>query len=89
MVIDSSAPRGSWMLGRVTETFPDKQGLVCVVCLKTKTGIIAIGHPVIVDIDMENGNVDDGIVYRGRGRKEGPVPVLLQTRDPEGRPAME
>lgn len=40
MVMDSSAPRGSWMLGRVTETFPDKRGLVRVVRLKTKTSII-------------------------------------------------
>ncbi|XP_062415351.1 uncharacterized protein LOC134107519 [Pungitius pungitius] len=40
MVVDSSAPRGSWMLGRVLETFPDKRGLVRVVRLKTKTNII-------------------------------------------------
>ena len=29
--------RGSGMLRRVMETFSDKRGLVCVVCLKTKT----------------------------------------------------
>ena len=40
MVADSTAPRGSWMLGRVLETFPDKRGLVRVVRLKTKTNII-------------------------------------------------
>jgi len=40
MVVDSTAPRGSWMLGRVLEIFPDKRGLVRVVCLKTKTNII-------------------------------------------------
>lgn len=40
MMADSSAPRGSWMLERVLETFPDKRGLVRVVRLKTKTNII-------------------------------------------------
>lgn len=40
MVMDSSAPRGSWILGRITETFPDKRGLVRVVRLRTKTSII-------------------------------------------------
>lgn len=40
MIMDSSAPRGSWMLGRVREAFPDKRGLVRVVRLKTKTSII-------------------------------------------------
>lgn len=39
MVADSTAPRGSWMLGRVLETFPDKNGLVRVVRLQTKTNI--------------------------------------------------
>ncbi|XP_052407932.1 uncharacterized protein LOC127953079 [Carassius gibelio] len=40
MVADSTAPRGSWMLGRVLETLPDKRGLVRVVRLKTRTNII-------------------------------------------------
>lgn len=40
MMMDSTAPRGSWVLGRVLETFPDKKGLVCVVCLQTKTNVI-------------------------------------------------
>ncbi|KAK0153183.1 hypothetical protein N1851_005154 [Merluccius polli] len=35
MVADSTAPQGSWMLGRVLETFPDKRGLARVVRLKT------------------------------------------------------
>ena len=31
-------PRGSWIMGRVTKTYPDKKGLVRTVQLKTKTG---------------------------------------------------
>ncbi len=37
LVADASAPRGSWMLARVTEAFPDSKGLVCSVRLQTKT----------------------------------------------------
>lgn len=40
MVLDLSAPQGSWMLATVLETFPDKRGLVRVVHLKTKMSII-------------------------------------------------
>ncbi len=40
MVMDSTAPRGSWVLGRVLKTFPDKKGLVRVVRLQTKTNVI-------------------------------------------------
>ena len=40
VVADSAAPRGSWLLGRVLETFPDKKGLVRSVRLKTKTNIL-------------------------------------------------
>lgn len=37
VIVDSTAPRGSWLLGRVLETFPDKNGLVRSVRLRTKT----------------------------------------------------
>ncbi len=37
LVADASAPRGSWMLARVTEAFPDSKGLVRSVRLQTKT----------------------------------------------------
>lgn len=40
VVMDSAAPRGSWLLGRVLETFPDKKGLVRTVRLQTKTNIL-------------------------------------------------
>lgn len=40
MVVDSTAPRGSWVLGRIVKTFPDKKGLVRSVRLQTKTNMI-------------------------------------------------
>lgn len=40
LVVDSTAPRGSWLLCKVLETFPDKNGFVQSVCLKTKCNIM-------------------------------------------------
>lgn len=40
VIIDASAPRGSWPLSRILEVFPDKQGLVRSVKLQTKNNII-------------------------------------------------
>lgn len=40
VVMDSTTPRGSWVLGRILKTFPDKKGLVRVVSLQTKTNVI-------------------------------------------------
>ena len=40
VVVDSTAPRGSWVLGRILKTFPDRKGLVRSVRLKTKTNVI-------------------------------------------------
>ena len=37
LVMDNTAPRNSWPMGRVIETFPDKRGLVRQVRIKTKT----------------------------------------------------
>lgn len=39
IVVDSAAPRDSWLLGRVLETFPDKNGLVRSVRLNTKNNV--------------------------------------------------
>lgn len=39
-IMDSSAPRGSWPLGRVLQVYPDAQGLVRSVKLKTKSNTI-------------------------------------------------
>lgn len=40
VIMDPSAPRGSWPLGKILEVFPDKQGLVRSVKLQTKNNII-------------------------------------------------
>lgn len=40
MIVNSTAPRGSWILGRVMETMPDAKGLVRSVKIKTKTGVL-------------------------------------------------
>lgn len=40
VVMDQTAPRGSWLMGRVTKAYPDKKGLVRAVQLKTKTGLL-------------------------------------------------
>ena len=40
MVMDAAAPRGSWLLGRILETFPDKKGFVRSVRLQTKTNVL-------------------------------------------------
>lgn len=40
VVVDSTAPRGSWLMGRILETKPDAQGLVRTVRLQTKSSIL-------------------------------------------------
>lgn len=40
VIMDSSAPRGSWPLGRVLDVYPDKQGLVRSVRLQTKGSVV-------------------------------------------------
>lgn len=40
VIMDSTAPRGSWPLARVLETSPDKKGLVRSVRLQTKNSVI-------------------------------------------------
>ena len=42
LVVDSSAPRGSWVLGRVTEVYPDKNGLVRNVSIRTKSWCVPL-----------------------------------------------
>lgn len=39
VIMDPSAPRGSWPLGRVLEVYPDARGFVRSVKLKTKSTI--------------------------------------------------
>lgn len=40
VIVDSTAPRGSWLLGKILQTFPDKRGLVLLVHLQTNNSII-------------------------------------------------
>ncbi len=40
VIMDPTAPRGSWSLGKITQTYPDKKGFVRSVQLKTKTGLL-------------------------------------------------
>ncbi len=38
VIMDPVAPRGSWLMGKIMQTYPDKKGFVRSVQLKTKTG---------------------------------------------------
>ena len=40
LIVDDSAPRNSWNMGRVLKTIPDKNGLVRRVLIKTKTNTL-------------------------------------------------
>lgn len=40
LIVDSSSPRNSWLMGRVVETFPDSSGTVRRVKIKTKTNTL-------------------------------------------------
>ncbi|XP_052431710.1 uncharacterized protein LOC127972320 [Carassius gibelio] len=40
LVVDSSSPRNSWIMGRVIQTIPDSSGTVRRVKLKTKTNVL-------------------------------------------------
>lgn len=40
VIVDSTAPCGTWVLGRILQTFPDWKGLVRSVQLQTKTNIL-------------------------------------------------
>ncbi len=40
LIVDESAPRGSWCMGRVERTMPDSKGLVRRVFVKTKSSVL-------------------------------------------------
>ena len=40
LLVDSSSPRNSWLMGRVVETLPDSSGAVSKSEVKTKTSIL-------------------------------------------------
>ncbi|XP_049433246.1 uncharacterized protein LOC125889377 [Epinephelus fuscoguttatus] len=41
LIVDDSAPRNSWVIGRVTEAVPDRRGLVRQVKIKTQTSVLS------------------------------------------------
>ncbi|KAM8861775.1 uncharacterized protein ACB058_008484 isoform 2-T2 [Synchiropus picturatus] len=40
LIVDSSAPRNSWLLGKITKIMPDSKGAVRSVCVQTKTSTL-------------------------------------------------
>ena len=40
LIVDSTAPRNSWVIGRVLQTFPDRRGFVRQVRIKTKSSCL-------------------------------------------------
>ena len=38
--MDTTSPRGKWSLGRVVNLYPDKNGVVRIVDVKTKSGTL-------------------------------------------------
>lgn len=40
MIVDDTAPRNSWVLGRVIQTVPDTKGLVRRMLIRTMTNIL-------------------------------------------------
>lgn len=40
LIMDSTAPRNSWLMGRVIQTFPDRRGFVRQVRIKTRTSCL-------------------------------------------------
>lgn len=40
LIIDENSPRNSWPMGRITDTFPDKEGQVRSVKIKTQNGLL-------------------------------------------------
>lgn len=56
VVMDSTTPRGSWILVKVITTFPDKKGLVRVVHLQTKTNVME--RPVTKLYQLQTDKLD-------------------------------
>ena len=40
LLVDKTAPRGQWLIGRILQTFPDESGCVRSVSVRTKNGIV-------------------------------------------------
>ena len=40
LLVDKTAPRGQWLVGRILQTFPDEKGCVRTVSVRTKNGVV-------------------------------------------------
>lgn len=40
LVVDNTAPRNSWLMGKVLQSFPDRKGFVRQVRIKTKSSYL-------------------------------------------------
>jgi len=40
LLVDKTAPRGQWLVGRILQTFPDDKGCVRTVSVRTKNGVV-------------------------------------------------
>ena len=40
LLVDKTAPRGQWLIGRILQTFPGENGCVRSVSVRTKNGIV-------------------------------------------------
>ena len=40
LLVDKTAPRGQWLVGRILQTFPDEKGCVRTVAVRTKNGVV-------------------------------------------------
>lgn len=57
LVVDSTAPRGSWLMGRILEIIPDAQGLVATVKLQNKNNILV--RPITKICLLQEANKED------------------------------
>ena len=48
LVVDSTAPRSSWLIGKVESCFPDRNGVVCNVVVRMKTSTLTWPISVLV-----------------------------------------
>lgn len=55
LLVDDSAPRNSWITGKVIQTFPDNKGFVCQVQLKTNSNYLK--RPVTKICLLQEGDI--------------------------------
>lgn len=58
LIVDDSAPRGSWIIGRVTGAAPDEKGLVRQVWIKTCWIVVLFYAMLYPELKIVNYYVD-------------------------------